>query len=56
MGKLFEGFKILFTDFDHILEKKGKTIQSWILFKEIWYTLNFYGQEKSLHFSSGSVG
>ena len=24
MGKLFEGFKILLTDFDHILEKGGK--------------------------------
>jgi hypothetical protein len=24
MGKLFEGFTILCTDFDHILEKRGK--------------------------------
>jgi hypothetical protein len=23
MGKIFEGFKILWSDFDHILEKKG---------------------------------
>jgi hypothetical protein len=34
MGKLFEGFKILCSDFDHILEKRGKTIQGEILFKK----------------------
>ena len=56
MWKLFQGFKILCNDFDHILEKKGKTIQGWMLFKEIWYALNFYDQEKSLYFSGGSVG
>ena len=46
MGKLFEGFKILCTDFDHILEKRGETIQEWllciqgrILIKEIRYAL-----------------
>ena len=27
MGKLFQGFKILCTNFDHIVEKKGETIQ-----------------------------
>ena len=27
MGKLFEGFKILCTDFDHILEKKEGIIR-----------------------------
>jgi hypothetical protein len=26
-GELLEGFKILFTDFDHILEKREETIQ-----------------------------
>ena len=33
VGKLFEGFKILCTDFDHILEKNWETIQGGILFK-----------------------
>ena len=33
MEKLLEGFKILFNDFDHILEKKGETIQGGILLK-----------------------
>jgi hypothetical protein len=33
MGKPFEGFKIAYTDFDHILEKSGETIQGRILFK-----------------------
>ena len=33
MGKLFEGWKILCTDFEHILEKSGDTIQGEILFK-----------------------
>ena len=33
MGKLFEGFKMLCTDFDHILEKRGETIQGEIFFK-----------------------
>ena len=27
MRKLFAGFKILCTDFDHILKKRGETIQ-----------------------------
>jgi hypothetical protein len=27
MGKLLEGFKILCTDFDHILEKNGKVFK-----------------------------
>ena len=27
MGKLFEGLTILCTNFDHILEKSGETIQ-----------------------------
>jgi hypothetical protein len=31
MGKLLEGFKILCTDFDHILEKMGEIIQGGIL-------------------------
>ena len=41
MGKLFEGFKILSTNFDHILEKgvgglfNGDIIQGRILIKEI---------------------
>ena len=34
MGKLFEGFNILCTEFDHILGKKGEIIQGGILFKE----------------------
>ena len=34
LGKLLEGFKILCTDFDHILEKKGGTIQGGIFYKE----------------------
>jgi hypothetical protein len=33
MWKLFEGFKILCTFFDHILGKRGETIQRGILFK-----------------------
>ena len=34
MGKLFEGFQILCSEFNHILEKKGGgTIQGGILFK-----------------------
>ena len=46
MGKLFEGFKFFYvcSDFDHILEKRGKTmylrrgiIQGRILNKEIRY-------------------
>ena len=35
MGKLFDGFKILCTDFDPIFKKKGETIQGGILIKEI---------------------
>jgi hypothetical protein len=27
MGKLFEGFEILCSDYDYILEKSGETIQ-----------------------------
>ena len=34
MGKLFEGFKILCTDFDHILEKRGETIQGGYYLRE----------------------
>jgi hypothetical protein len=33
MGKLFEGFKIVCTNFDHILEKRGGNIQGGIFFK-----------------------
>ena len=33
MGKLFEGFKIVCTDFDRILEKMGETFQGGILFQ-----------------------
>ena len=45
MGKLFEGFKLSCTDFDHILEKKGGNysrgdIVQWrILIEEIRYVL-----------------
>ena len=34
MGKLFKGFKILCTDFDHILEIREETIH-WIVFKGV---------------------
>ena len=33
VGKLLEAFKILCTDFDHILGKRGETIQGGIFFK-----------------------
>ena len=45
MGKLFDGFKILYTDLDHILDKKGANysrgdiIQGRIIIKEILYIL-----------------
>ena len=32
-GKLLKGFRILCSDFDHILKKKEETIQGGILFK-----------------------
>ena len=47
MAKLFEGFKILCSDFDHILEKKcgtysrGDIFQGRILIKEIRYVFLF---------------
>ena len=41
MGKLFEGFKMLCSDFNHILKKRGETIQGGILIKEIRYVLQF---------------
>ena len=34
MGRLFEGFEILCTDYDHILKKRGYSIQGRTLFKE----------------------
>jgi hypothetical protein len=37
MGRLFEGFEILCTDYEHILEKRGDIIQGKTLFKEIRY-------------------
>ena len=40
MERLFEGFEILCTDYDHMLEKSGDIIQGRKLFKEIRY-LNF---------------
>jgi hypothetical protein len=38
MGKLLKAFKILFRDFDHILEKREETIQGRILFKGGYYS------------------
>ena len=35
MGRLFEGFEILCTDYDHMLEKRGDIIQGRTLSKEI---------------------
>ena len=37
MGRLFEGFEILCTDYDHMLEKSENIIQGRTLFKEIRY-------------------
>ena len=48
MGKLLEAFKMLCTDFDHILEKKGgklfkgDTLQGKILIKVIRYLSEIY--------------
>ena len=42
MGKLFSGFKNVRTDFDHILRKRGATIQGRILLKEIQYVKTIY--------------
>ena len=48
MWKLFEGFKILCTDFDHILEKRGETIQGRILIiiREIRYPIDHFIHSK----------
>ena len=48
MGTLFEGFQILCTDYDYILEKRGDSIQGRTLFKEIRYV-----QPKSVKQLSG---
>ena len=37
MGRLLEGFQILCTDYDYILERRGDSIQGRTLFKEIQY-------------------
>ena len=43
MGKLFEGFKILCTDFDPIFKKRGDIIQGKILIIEIHsWNLSFF--------------
>ena len=49
-----EGFKILFTDFDHILEKSGETIQSRIQFKG-GYLLGKYGMFEKIHADSMTI-
>ena len=33
MGRLFEGFEILCTDYDHMMEKSGDIIQGRTLYK-----------------------
>ena len=42
MGRLFEGFEILCTDYDHMLEKRGDIIQGSTLYKGGHY-LRKYG-------------
>ena len=42
MGTLFEGFEILCTDYDYILEKRGASIQGRTLYKGGHY-LRKYG-------------
>ena len=37
MRKLLEAFKLLCSDFDHILEKRGESIQGGILFMGGYY-------------------
>ena len=49
---IFEGFQILCTDYDYILEKRGDSIQGRTLFKEIRYPKRYPVALKSRHYNT----